>query len=96
MNCVPDDENTELTPLAPVALLGVLVRITSPKLLGANPVSVTAELELPDVVPLVVPDMLVPPVVVAVEPVPPEEELVPPEDVWAKLAALSARRVAMP
>jgi hypothetical protein len=36
VNSVPLDEKTLLTPLDPVALLGVLVRIKLPKFVGAN------------------------------------------------------------
>lgn len=42
VNWLPDEVYTVLTPLAPVALLGVLVRMILPKLLGANPVDVCA------------------------------------------------------
>jgi hypothetical protein len=97
VNCVPDDEYTELTPLAPVALLGVLVRITSPKFCGAKPESAETDVA-PEFVPLLefVPVVAFPEVVVPDEDVMPPDDAVPPEEVWAKLAALSARSVAMP
>lgn len=56
VNWLPPDVNTVLTPLLPVALLGVLVRMKSPKLKGANPVE-AVEVELPLEVP---PDEVVP------------------------------------
>ena len=55
VNWLPDDENTELTPLFPVALLGVLVRIMSPKFIGAKPVELVAVVDpLEEVPPVVV------------------------------------------